>query len=442
MLPTRSDDSASALSPVAAWRWGVVWLLFLATLINYTDRLALNNTQRYLLPEFEPDPAHRNAVYANIQFAFGVSFAVFQVFAGFLIDRFSLRYLYLGAILIWSAAGILTGLVPAGAVGALIACRVALGVGEAFNWPCAVACIRRVIPRESRGLANGIFHSGASIGAMMTPLLVLGFVNTETGSGWRNLFVLVGGIGAVWAILWMVFTRGERAVAIDAIPQADPGVGEEHATASFLAVFTMPLFWICLGTGVCVNLCWHFYNQWFPRYLTEDLAVSGQVEQVVLAGFFIAADLGSLTSGWLTRKLARSGFSVEMSRKIVMLILGTIVLTATVPAAFLPKESWLPAKYAFFFIVAAAAMGGFAIFFSLAQDIVPRHTAKILGICGCASWLVISGVTMIVGSIVGPGRYAEVFLVVGSVPLLAAAIGWFWPESTRPTLNEKRSAPL
>lgn len=439
MLPIRSAESSSA-SPIAAWRWGVVWLLFLATLINYTDRLALNNTQRYLLPEFEPDPARRNEVYANIQFAFGLSFAIFQVVAGFLIDRFSLRYLYLGAILIWSAAGVLTGFVPAGAVAALMACRIALGVGEAFNWPCAVACIRRVIPRESRGLANGIFHSGASIGAMMTPLLVLAFVNTETGSGWRSLFVLVGGIGALWAILWLWFTRGERAVEIDSPPKLDPGVVETGPPVGFTAVLGMPLFWICLATGVCVNLCWHFYNQWFPRYLTEDAAVSGRIEQWVLAGFFIAADLGSLSSGWTTRRLVRAGYTVEMSRKLVMLLLAVVILIATVPAAYLPKENLLPVKFALFFVVAAAAMGGFAIFFSLAQDIVPRHTAKILGVCGCASWLVISGATMIVGSLVGPGRYAEVFLAIGSVPLLAAAIGFFWPEPRRQSPNSAEFA--
>jgi ACS family hexuronate transporter-like MFS transporter len=134
---------------VERWRWGVVWLLFAATLVNYMDRQALANAQRYLLPEFEPDPARQNEVYASVQFAFGLSFALFQVVAGFLIDRFSLRWLYLGAILVWSAAGVATGFVPAGAVGLLMACRVTLGVGEAFNWPCAVAAVRRLIPRES-----------------------------------------------------------------------------------------------------------------------------------------------------------------------------------------------------------------------------------------------------------------------------------------------------
>jgi ACS family hexuronate transporter-like MFS transporter len=449
----------SPASPIAPWRWGVVWLLFLATMLAYLDRLALNNTQRYLLPEFAPARVdasaltavggvavaaeelelsrHRNRLYADIQFAFGVSFALFQVVAGFLIDRFSLRQLYLGAILLWSVAGVLTGFVPAGAVGLMIACRVALGIGEAFNWPCAVACTRRIIPRESRGLANGIFHSGASIGAVATPLLVLLFVNPSTGEGWRTLFVVVGAVGLVWALLWAVNTRGERATEIDAVPdaRASPGSdagGYASETAGarpvpFTSVFSMRTFWLCLTTGVCVNVCWHFYNQWFPRYLTEDLRVSARNEQLILAGFFIAADLGSMLSGWTTRKLARAGYSVERSRQIVMTGLAVWVIAATVPAAYLPADR-LAAKLALFFVVASAAMGGFAIFFSLAQDVVPRHTAKVLGVCGCASWLAISGVTMLAGSLAGPGRYAALFLAVGCVPLLAAAAGWLWPR--------------
>ena len=415
----------SSPSPVAAWRWSVVWLLFLATMLNYMDRLALNNTQRYLLAEFEPDPANRNAVYANINFAFGVSFALFQVVAGFLIDRFSLRWLYLGAIVVWSGAGVLTGMVPAGAVGALIACRVVLGVGEAFNWPCAVACVRRIIPRESRGLANGIFHSGASIGAVATPFLVLLVVNPATGEGWRTLFVAVGAVGAAWAVLWMVTTRGERAAEIDATDP--PGAA---APIPFGAVFDLRMFWVCLTTGVCVNLCWHFYNQWFPRYLTEDLAVSAHAEQLILAGFFVAADLGSMASGWPTRRLARTGQTVERSRQLVMTCLAVVVLAASVPAALLPAGEAFAAKVALFFVVAAAAMGGFAVFFSLAQDIVPQHTAKILGVCGCMSWLVISGVTKGIGEfqLAGPGKYADLFIVIGCVPLAAAVAGWLWPR--------------
>ncbi len=430
---------ATPPAPVERWRWGVVWLLFLATLINYMDRQALYSTSDALLAEFVPanpgdDPEAigklRNELYARVNFAFGMSFALFQVVAGFLIDRYSLRWLYVGAIVVWSAAGVLTGFLPAGAVAALMACRVLLGIGEAFNWPCAVACIRRVIPRESRGLANGIFHSGASLGAVATPLVAAALLGPD-GAGWRNVFVVVGAVGALWAFLWVAVTAGDRAAVIDGEPAPDPGADPGPAP-SLLAVFGWRAFWVCLATGVCVNLCWHFYNQWFPRYLSQEVLpdAAGYVprdRQWVLAGFYVAADLGSVLSGWLTRKLIRGGTSVERSRKLVMTGLALTVAAATVPAVLAANDApWV--KFPLFYLVAAGAVGGFAIFFSLAQDIVPRRTAQILGVCGCTSWVVISLVGLAAGQVAKPGNYAGLFVAVGCVPLLAAAAGWFWRE--------------
>ena len=408
------------------WRWGVVWLLFAATLVNYMDRQALANTQRYLLPEFEPDPARQTAVYAQIQFAFGLSFALFQVAAGFLIDRFSLRGLYLGAIVVWSAAGVATGFVPAGAVALLMLCRVVLGVGEAFNWPCAVAAVRRLVPRESRGLANGIFHSGASLGALAMPFVVLLLVDPATGAGWRELFVAVGVLGFVWVGAWLGFTRGDRATVIDT-PTDDVGTGPGP---TLLEVFARPTFWIALVTLVSVNITWHFYNQWFPRFLTEDVKVSGSTEQWVVAGFYVSADLGSLAFGRLSLSLARAGFTVERSRQIVMTVLALLTLSATVPACY-AFDGAAAGRWACFFGVAAAAMGGFSVAFALIQDVAARHTAQVLGIAGCVSWLAISAVTAFVGSYAAPGRYAGLFLAIGCVPLVAAAVGFLWPRPER-----------
>lgn len=413
---------------IARWRWGVVWLLFAATLLNYTDRQLLAATQRYLLAEFEPDPALRTHVYGNLTFYFGLSFGLTQLLAGFLADRFSLRYLYAGAIVVWSAAGAATGLVAA--LPALIACRVVLGMGEAFNWPCAVAGVRRVIPRESRGLANGLFHGGASIGALITPVLVLALVDTSggptAGAGWRTVFVVVGAAGLVWAAVWLLATGGDRAAVIDTPPaEADAGPGP-----TLLGVLAGPLFWICLVSATGVNVCWHFYATWFPRYLDEDLHVNDRNLQYIMAGFFVAADAGSLTAGWLARRLARAGWPVERARQLVMTVLALVVLAATVVAVSLPADP-IGAKMAAFFVVAAAALGGFSVVFALVQDVAPRHTAQVLGICGCGSWLVISMLNKVAGGYAKPGHYAELFLAVGCVPLAAAAAGWFWPRSTR-----------
>jgi MFS transporter, ACS family, hexuronate transporter len=410
---------------VEGWRWGVVWLLFFATLINYMDRQALANTQRYLLPEFEPDPAKQNAVYGQIQMVFGITFGLFQVVAGFLIDRYSLRWLYLGAIVVWSMAGVATGFVPGSMLWALMACRVMLGIGEAFNWPCAVACIRRTIPRESRGLANGIFHSGASLGAFAMPLVVLLFVDKQTGAGWRETFIVVGAAGIFWVFAWLWFTRGERGQIIDGPPMVDEQESIQTQNRSFWDILSSGPFFIALATMIGVNVTWHFYNQWFPRYLTQDVQVSGSSEQWILAGFYICADLGSLFFGRLSRELTRRGMTVSGARKVVMM---TLAVGTIVGSLFASKLLTSELRWASFFLVAGSVMGGYSVAFALVQDVAGKHTAQVLGICGCLSWLSTSALTGFVGNYAEPGKYADLFLVIGFVPMLAALVGLLWPH--------------
>lgn len=421
---------APAASP--RWRWGVVWLLFAATLLSYTDRLALTNAQEFVLAEFVPsDDARKEAVeearkeaLANLYTAFGVAFGLGQVVAGFLVDRFSLRRLYVFAVLVWSAACALTGAVPAEAFTGLILCRVGLGLGEAFNWPCAVACVRRTIPRESRGLANGIFHGGASVGAVLTPFLVLGLVDTS-GAGWRSVFVLVGALGGVWAVAWLLLTRGERGAVIDS-PSADASEGPREP---LLGVLVGPLFWVCLVALCGVNLCWHLFNQWLPRHLRTDLRVDNETVQYLMAGFFVCADVGSVLAGWFTRTLARSGFRVGRARQLVMTGLALTTASAGAIGGLLAADQFT-LKIVAFYTVAAAALGGFSVAFALVQDVAPRHTAQVLGLCGCASWLLISLANQVIRADPGAGVPPWLFPLAGAAPLLAAAAGWFWPVRT------------
>ena len=286
-----------------------------------------------------------------------------------------------------------------------------------------MAAVRRVVPRESRGLANGIFHSGASIGAVTTPLLVLAIVGTD-GAGWRNVFLVVGIAGLVWAALWMWTTRGEAGRIVDAPPDDDPDAA--HGTGlPLLAVFALRKFWIMLAVGCGVNLCWHFFRIWFIRYLDKDLHRPAEELQWLPIGFFIAADLGSMSSGYAIRRLTRSGCSVERSRKLVMTGLACACLCA-VPATHVGP---LWAKLALFYVVAAGAMGGFAVYFALAQDIVGRHTAQLIGIGGSTAWALIFLSNRLVGPWAdGQGTFVPAIVAASFIPLAAAAAGWLWPE--------------
>ena len=65
---------------------------------------------------------------------------------------------------------------------------------------------RTVEPRE-RSLANGIFTSGTSIGALIAPALILAIA---ASMGWRRAFMLLGAAGALWFGGWVLSTRNPK----------------------------------------------------------------------------------------------------------------------------------------------------------------------------------------------------------------------------------------
>jgi len=411
---------------VAGWRWGVVWLMFLATLINYMDRQTLGSTARYIKDEFRLTEED----YGWVEFWFILSYALFGIPAGYLADRLNLRWLYAAALLVWSAAGFATGL--ARDVVLLSLCRLVLGMGEAFNWPCAVSIVRRLIPLESRSLANGIFHSGASAGAILTPLLMLAIVG-DRAENWRFLFQVVGALGLVWVVLWLWFVRGPRAEEMSRLPEdaLAPAVAPGAVTRpeSFLRVLERRQFWITLAVGITVNICWHFYRVWLPRFLDVDLKLSQHNVQLTLMAFYLSADVGSLSAGYLTRRLTYAGASVERSRKVVLLF-SSLLCLLSLPAALAPGPA---VALPLILLVAVGAMGGFPIYFALNQETAPRQTALCLGVTGSVSLLSIAVLTPLVGQLVDrTGSFAPSLIAVGIVPLLGALISFFWPESPAP----------
>lgn len=417
-------------SAIPRWKWGVVWLMFLATLINYMDRQTMQVTSTYLINDFF---GGKEEGYGRAESAFQYAFAFSQVLAGVLVDRYRVRWIYVSALLVWSIAGLCTGL--ANTVQALLVCRVVLGIAESFNWPCAVTIVRRLLPLEARSMANGFFHSGASFGAALTPILAWLMIRPD-GSNWRSLFVVVGAVGCGWAFLWIYVIRGERAKEIErqenggaSGESSPPGPAEDIPLLPFWRIFFLRTFWIVLMVSLTVNGCWHFFRTWLPRILKKDLHYGESEMLWVSAMFFIAADIGSLLAGYGARKLTHCGFSVERARKIASTCTSALCLFA-IPVAYAPPP-WLAVPLVL--LVAAGALGGFANMFALAQEVAPRHTAKIVGVVGCVPWLVLAMLNPAIGRFAdASGTFALAVLSVAFVPLIGSAAAWLWPEPRDP----------
>ena len=421
--PSRAAGVQTPHAPIEAWRWRIIWLLFLATTLNYMDRQTLQSTADFIKAEFNLN----NEGYGWIAFWFSISYGIFQFPAGFLADRWNLRRLYVVALLVWSAAGFMIGMSQT--VLMMSACRFVLGMGEAFNWPSAATVVRRVMPHESRGLANGIFHSGASMGAILTPLLALWIV-VEGGASWRVLFQVVGALGLVWAALWYWTLRGERGAAV-ANPVAEPGevLNREETMLSqfrsFAELMNLRIFWITFVVSLTINICWHFYRDWLPLFLLEELGVSRRMLQWCLMAYFIGADLGSMASGYMTRRLMRGGYSAARARKIVLMAAALLCVLST-PAALI-SEPWI--SMVLIVLVGAGSLGCFPIWLAMTQEISGRHTAVCIGFYGTTGWIAIAASSPFIGRLVDQiGTFAPCLIVVGFVPLIGAIVALWWPE--------------
>ncbi|MFN9986511.1 MAG: MFS transporter, partial [Pirellula sp.] len=133
-------------------------LLLLASAVNYMDRQTLAVASARIKGEFELS----NVQYGRVEAVFGYSFAIGSLFWGFIVDRFSVRWVYPIGLLGWSAMGFLTGW--ARDYDDLFWCRLMLGFFESAHWPCGLKTTQALLSQKGRALGNSVLQSGTSIG--------------------------------------------------------------------------------------------------------------------------------------------------------------------------------------------------------------------------------------------------------------------------------------
>jgi ACS family hexuronate transporter-like MFS transporter len=209
----------AALRPPAsaqghAWKWWIAVVLFLATVLTYLDRQTVSLCSPQIREEFHLS----NEQYGQLLATFRWAYAPTHVLAGWLADRVSIRFIYALAVGLWSMAGAGAGF--AFGFRQLRLTRGVLGVGEAFNWPCATRIVANLFTPADRGLGSGIFNSGSAVGSLLAPLLI---TPIAVQFGWRWAFLSIGGLGLFWIVLWILVTRRGHA-AHEAVTQQRPQV--------------------------------------------------------------------------------------------------------------------------------------------------------------------------------------------------------------------------
>ena len=397
-------------------RWLICALLFFATTINYIDRqvLGILTTDDNFRATIGWNPIE----YGWINTAFQGAYAVGLLVVGGLMDKFGTRKGFSVAMIFWSLAAMAHSFARS-AFGFGVA-RVALGLGEAGNFPAAIKTVAEWFPKKERALATGIFNSGSNVGAIVAPLTVPLIAITW---GWQAAFILTGAIGFIWLLFWLLIYRS---------PQEDPKLTKtelqhiqsdrEEPVSKIPWVKLLPhrQTWSFAIGKFLTDPIWWVWLFWLPPFLNAKFGLDITKIGPPLIVIYIIADIGSIGGGWLSSALIKRGKSVNAGRKTAMLICALCVL----PVVFATSTSNLWISVLLIALAAAAHQGWSANIFTTASDMFPRQAVgSIVGIGGMAGSIGGMILQASVGFIVAyTGSYFSVFIIAASAYLIALLI--------------------
>jgi ACS family D-galactonate transporter-like MFS transporter len=291
-------DSVVPRSPLTAQLAAILVLLGIATFINYVDRGNLSIAAPMLKDELGISAARLGLLLS----AFFWSYACCQPFAGWLVDRLDVNWVFAGGFLLWSVATAATGAVHTFA--ALFALRLLLGIGESVAYPSYSRIIATNFPEEHRGTANGAVSTGLVLGPGFG--MLLGGV-LMAKYGWRPFFIVLGLGSLLWLIPWLRFK-----------PQRRAG-GTLNSDAPSLAEFVrLRSAWgTCIGL-FCSNYLSYFLITWLPFYLVRERHFTMDDMAKIGGAMYLAGAVFATAAGWVSDRWIAAGATPTRVRKTIV----------------------------------------------------------------------------------------------------------------------------
>jgi sugar phosphate permease len=397
-------------------RYRIIGMIFLLALINHIDRANISIAAPVMIRELGWSEAQFGVIFS----AFLWGYTVIQLPGGYIADRFGGRlipWLCLG----WSIATFVT---PWGALAfpLMLFLRFLVGGFEAPIVPAMSITNAAWVPRHELARAQTIIPAALNAGIMMGYPLV---TSVTLAFGWPAVFYFCGGIGIVWAFLWLWYGRGTPEEHPSVSPQELAYIQAERVKPTtehegWGEVLRSPRVWaLTLSYTLWVYNMW-LMASWLPSYLVRGRGFS--VGEMGLWGGVItgAALVGTVFGGWFSDWLLRRGHSADTARKtfpLISMLIGVpfMVLGVTVESAWLCVALLMIAR-----LFNDASLGGFM---SLPTEMSPRHLGAIWGCMSTFGSLAGMVAAMLAGyQVTTTGNWALPFYTAAGCIFVAALI--------------------
>jgi MFS family permease len=367
---------STAISPVpeknagCARRWIVIGLLSLGMIIAYVSRS--NISVALAVPDFVHSFQLTDSGRGALNSSFFWAYAALQIPAGWVVDRYGVKFPYAISFVFWCLAS--AGTAFTRSVSQLMTLRVLLGIGESVVAPASYRWIRFNFAEKERGLAVGLYMTGTKIGpAIGTPLaawLIMAY-------DWRLMFLVLGLGGIVWLLPWLLLVKDDdRQRAAELARQA----GSQRVP--FGRILASPVTWGTVIATFCYMYFVYFCMTWMPAYFVEQRHLS--LSKMGLYTFFSFGGMAAVAAlaGWAADLMIARGGNPVTVRKWFTIAGFAIACTELIGAQASSVGVALT-----FAVVSLSGLGlATANYWALTQTLIPAAAiGRISGVQNCSA---------------------------------------------------------
>jgi MFS family permease len=401
----------------------VLILLSAMSFMLYVDRVNLSTSGSLIMKELGLSNTELGVAFS----AFGYSYAIFQVFGGWIADRVGSRLTLLICGIIWVATTMGTGMVAS--FSALLAIRFVLGIGEGATLPAAARALTNWTPKEKRGLAQGITHSCSRLGNAVTPPLVTFLILTMS---WRSSFYILGMVTAVWVVVWWAYFRDDPREHKD-ITSADVAELPEFRQ---LSVKGSSVPWGAvlarMAPTMVVYFCYGWtgslFFTWLPTFFLHGYGLNLKNTAMFASAVFFAGVVGDTLGGVVSDYILRRTGNVEAARRNTILasLLGAFLFL--LPVILSNNLTIITLSLSATFFMLELTIGPV---WSVPMDIVPRYAGTASGLMnvGSAAAGIISPIVF--GLVIDSTGNWTLPFAGSACLLLVGALATFWLKPQR-----------